>query len=145
MPERLLNLIGGQWVPARSGGTFPNTNPANGELLGEFPDSGPEDVADAVEAAQAAKRGWRLTPVPKRAEIKSAQFAKSLDIEPLACIAFEASTFSTAANNGRMVVDVAARSPASRHFARIAEQIAGRPSPRHRRAGRFALMRLWGR
>ena len=69
MPERLLNLIGGQWVPARSGGTFPNTNPANGELLGEFPDSGAEDVAAAVEAAQAAKPGWRLTPAPKRAEI----------------------------------------------------------------------------
>src|SRR5262245_66384078 len=69
MPETFLNYIGGKWVPARSGRTFFNTNPATGEMLGEYPSSGPEDVDAAVEAASAAFRGWRLTPAPKRAEI----------------------------------------------------------------------------
>ena len=63
------NFIGGQWVPARSGKTFFNTNPATGEVLGEYPASGPEDVGAAVTAAVEAYRGWRLTPAPKRAEI----------------------------------------------------------------------------
>jgi aldehyde dehydrogenase (NAD+) len=69
MPEKFLNSIGGRWVPARSGKTFLNHNPANGEVLGEFPSSGPEDVNDAVEAARTAFRTWRLVPAPKRAEI----------------------------------------------------------------------------
>jgi len=64
-----LNYIGGRWVPARSGRTFTNTNPATGETLGEYPASGPEDVNDAVEAARKAYPSWRLTPAPKRAEI----------------------------------------------------------------------------
>ena len=69
MPERFMNLIGGRRVAARSGKTFFNSNPATSEVIGEFPDSGPEDVNDAVEAALAAARPWRLTPAPKRAEI----------------------------------------------------------------------------
>ena len=69
MSRTFHNCIGGQWVPARSGQTFTNRNPATGEILGEFPASGPEDVAAAVEAAAEAQRAWRLTPAPKRAEI----------------------------------------------------------------------------
>src|SRR5215472_2119209 len=64
------NLIGGQWLPARSGKTFSNINPADhSDVVGEFPASGPEDVADAVAAAKKAFAAWRLVPAPKRAEI----------------------------------------------------------------------------
>jgi alpha-ketoglutaric semialdehyde dehydrogenase len=69
MAHAFHNFIGGRWVPARSGRTFANSNPANGEVLGEFPVSGPEDVNDAVEAAAGAYPAWRLTPAPRRAEI----------------------------------------------------------------------------
>ena len=69
MAEKFVNYIGGRWVPARSGRMFPNTNPATGERLGEFPDSEAPDVADAALAARAAFATWRLTPAPKRAEI----------------------------------------------------------------------------
>jgi len=69
MAQTFLNSIGGRWVPARSGRTFANHNPANGDCLGDYPASGPEDVDAAVEAAQQAYRAWRLTPAPKRAEI----------------------------------------------------------------------------
>src|SRR4051812_31142230 len=69
MPETFQNLIGGRWIPARSGRTFHNLDPATGEVLGEFPDSDAVDIQDAVDAAEKARRGWVLTPAPKRAEI----------------------------------------------------------------------------
>jgi aldehyde dehydrogenase (NAD+) len=67
MTTDYLNYIGGQWVPARSGKQFANVNPATGEALGQFPDSGPDDVEAAVTAARGAMRAWRLTPAPSAA------------------------------------------------------------------------------
>ena len=69
MSEKFLNYIGGQWVPAKSGRTFANTNPATGAHLGDFPESDADDVAAAVAAARAAMRAWQLTPAPKRGEL----------------------------------------------------------------------------
>lgn len=69
MTQTYHNYIKGRWVAARSGQTFEDRNPANGELLGLFPRSGPEDVNDAVAAARAAFNSWRLVPAPKRGEI----------------------------------------------------------------------------
>ena len=63
------NAIGGTWQPARSGQTFPNYNPATGELLGYFPLSGEAEANDAVAAARAAFETWRLTPAPRRGEM----------------------------------------------------------------------------
>jgi acyl-CoA reductase-like NAD-dependent aldehyde dehydrogenase len=63
------NYIGGEWVDAASGETFESTSPANGESIGVFPKSGPEDVDRAVEAAKAAYEEWRLVPAPRRGEI----------------------------------------------------------------------------
>jgi len=64
------NLIGGRWVPARTGKTFHNVNPARkDDIVGEFQASGPEDVNDAVAAATEAFKTWRLTPAPQRGEI----------------------------------------------------------------------------
>ncbi len=64
------NFIGGRWVPATSGRKFENRNPArHDEIVGTFPQSGPEDVNKAVEAASKAYASWRLVPAPKRAEL----------------------------------------------------------------------------
>src|SRR5438128_5739949 len=63
------NCIGGKWQSAQSGQTFPNYNPATGELLGYFPLSGEADANAAVAAARAAFEKWRLVPAPKRGEI----------------------------------------------------------------------------
>jgi alpha-ketoglutaric semialdehyde dehydrogenase len=64
------NLIGGAWVPAASGKTILNLNPADHEdVVGAFPASQAEDVDRAVAAAKKAFAGWRLVPAPKRAEI----------------------------------------------------------------------------
>jgi alpha-ketoglutaric semialdehyde dehydrogenase len=64
------NLIGGTWLPAASGKTILNVNPADhDDIVGSFPSSGPEDVDKAVAAAKKAFATWRLVPAPKRAEI----------------------------------------------------------------------------
>ena len=69
-PAIFVNLIDGAWVPARSGATFENRNPADSDdLIGVFARSGEADVVAAVEAARRAWDGWRLTPAPRRAEI----------------------------------------------------------------------------
>ena len=46
--------------------------------------------------------------VPKRPEIKPADFAKALEDEPLVAIPFEPQMFGTAANNGQMIAEVSA-------------------------------------
>ncbi|MGH7395677.1 MAG: aldehyde dehydrogenase family protein, partial [Candidatus Methylomirabilales bacterium] len=64
------NYIAGAWVPAASGKTFENRNPADtSELVGLFADSGPEDVQKAVSAARSAYPKWKALPAPKRGEI----------------------------------------------------------------------------
>jgi len=64
------NLIGGQWLPAASGKTILNLNPADHtDVVGAFPSSHAEDLAMAVAAAKKAFASWRLVPAPKRAEI----------------------------------------------------------------------------
>src|SRR5258708_12232433 len=63
------NYIGGKWQSAQSSETFPNYNPATGEILGYFPLSGASEANAAVAAARAAFEKWRLTPAPKRGEI----------------------------------------------------------------------------
>jgi aldehyde dehydrogenase (NAD+) len=64
------NLIGGEWVPARSGRTFTSVSPADrDDVVGAFPRSGAEDVADAVAAARRAFPGWRATPQPARGDL----------------------------------------------------------------------------
>jgi acyl-CoA reductase-like NAD-dependent aldehyde dehydrogenase len=77
------NFIGGEWVDAVSGETFESRSPATGETIGLFPKSGAEDVAQAVEAAQAAYEEWRLVPAPKRGEIL-VRFAQVLEREKAA-------------------------------------------------------------
>lgn len=65
-----LNLIGGQWTPAKTGKTFENVNPARrDDVVGVFQASGSEDVDAAVKAVAEAWKTWRLMPAPKRAEI----------------------------------------------------------------------------
>ena len=69
-PASFGNYIDGEWMPAASGKTFENRNPADtSELVGRFADSGTEDVERAVAAAKAAYPRWKALPAPKRGEI----------------------------------------------------------------------------
>ena len=44
--------------------------------------------------------------VPKRPEIKAADFAKALEDDPVAIIPFEPQVFGAAANNGQMIAEI---------------------------------------
>ena len=69
-PPAVGNFIAGRWVPAASGRTTENRNPADqDELIGTFAESAAEDVEKAVAAAREAFPRWRALPAPKRGEI----------------------------------------------------------------------------
>ncbi|MBI1885178.1 MAG: aldehyde dehydrogenase family protein [Chloroflexi bacterium] len=69
MPQRFQNFIDGRWQDPKSEKWFDRENPATGETLGTFPDSGRNDVGDAVAAAVKAQAEWQRTPAPHRGEI----------------------------------------------------------------------------
>lgn len=70
MSTAFANFIAGRWVPAASGATFIDVNPADtSDVIGTFPRSGPEDVARAVETARRGFARWRSTPAPQRGDI----------------------------------------------------------------------------
>jgi aldehyde dehydrogenase (NAD+) len=63
-----LLLIGGEWVPARSGKTFDSVNPSTGEVIARLAHGEAEDIDAAVQAARAAFEGpWsRFTPAQRQ-------------------------------------------------------------------------------
>jgi pilus assembly protein CpaE len=64
--------------------------------------------------------------VPKRPEIKAADFAKALEFDPVASIPFEPQLFGTAANNGQMIAEVSAGHRAAETFRQLAQTLTGR-------------------
>jgi acyl-CoA reductase-like NAD-dependent aldehyde dehydrogenase len=68
-PQKFGLFIGGKWVTPKGTQRFSTRNPATGEELASFVAGRPEDVSNAVAAAQKAFPGWRDTPAPKRGEI----------------------------------------------------------------------------
>ncbi|SVD17956.1 uncharacterized protein METZ01_LOCUS370810, partial [marine metagenome] len=62
-----------KWVPAESGDTFVNSNPADTrEEVTEYAKGGRTDAQAAIEAAEKAFPGWRATTAPTRGKILSA-------------------------------------------------------------------------
>lgn len=66
--EKHLNYINGEWTEAKSGKWFKNFNPANGVIIGDFPESGKDDINYAQESARAAFENWRYLTGPQRSE-----------------------------------------------------------------------------
>lgn len=64
------NYIDGIWQEASAGAVFKDVNPAvNSDVIGSFPESGVEDVDDAVRAARKAFLTWGRMPAPARGDI----------------------------------------------------------------------------
>jgi aldehyde dehydrogenase (NAD+) len=64
-PKRLL--IGGEWVAARSGATFPTVNPSTGQELAQLALGAAADIDAGVQAARHAFEGpWRRTKPVER-------------------------------------------------------------------------------
>lgn len=76
--------------------------------------------------------------VPKRPEIKPADFAKALDDEPAAVIPFEPQIFGTAANNGQMIAEVAGNHKVAQTFRDLAQLLTGRAESKKQSSSLFA-------
>jgi len=64
--------------------------------------------------------------IPKRPEIKPADFAKALGDDPVAVIPFEPNVFGTAANNGQMIAEVSAGHRVAEILGQTAQLLIGR-------------------
>jgi pilus assembly protein CpaE len=73
--------------------------------------------------------------VPKRPEIKAADFAKALETDPVAIIPFEPQVFGAAANNGQMIAEISARHRTAEIFRELAHLLSGRTEPKKQRGG----------
>jgi pilus assembly protein CpaE len=73
--------------------------------------------------------------VPKRPEIKLADFAKALDDDPIASIPFEPQLFGTAANNGQMIAEISANHKTAESFRQMAQILTGRAESKRPRKG----------
>ncbi|WP_422007203.1 aldehyde dehydrogenase [Roseivirga pacifica] len=67
--EVIQNYIGGELMPAKSGATLENIEPAKGKVYGTIPDADATDVQSAVEAAEAAFPAWSKTPREERSRL----------------------------------------------------------------------------
>jgi len=76
--------------------------------------------------------------VPKRPEIKPADFAKALEDDPVVVIPFEPPVFGTASNNGQMIAEVASGHKTAEMFRHLAQVLTGRAAAKKPRGGLFA-------
>lgn len=81
--------------------------------------------------------------VPKRPEIKAAEFADALAVEAIVSIPFEPQLFGTAANNGQMIAEQDERHATAELFTRISQVVTGRSEVQ--RSKGLALGELVGR
>lgn len=79
--------------------------------------------------------------MPKRPEISPADFCEPLELDPIAIIPFDAQLFGAAANSGRMVAEMDAKSPTAETFSQIAHIVTGRLEMKKRRKGGLSGLR----
>jgi len=76
--------------------------------------------------------------VPKRPEIKAADFAKALEHQPMAIIAFEPQLFGAAANNGQMIAEVSSGHRTAETIRELAQRLTGRVDQKKPRSSLFS-------
>ncbi len=71
--------IGGKWVSSSSGEKFASLNPATEKPMATFEQGNADDVALAIESAEAAQQSWSETPAPRRGAVllRAAQLLKN--------------------------------------------------------------------
>lgn len=105
LPEPAL-LIGDELVTKTASGTTPHINPSTGEVLGEFPVAGSQEVDRAVAVAKAAFPAWKRLPADQRRLIlwRCAQTIREHEDELKQIIALETGT-PLAVNRLAMAID----------------------------------------
>ncbi|KAK3686413.1 hypothetical protein LTR37_019844 [Vermiconidia calcicola] len=62
------SLVGGEWIPSKSGKTFDVYDPGSGKVWATAPDNAPEDTDAAVKASYEAFQSFRKTNPRQRAQ-----------------------------------------------------------------------------
>jgi len=75
--------------------------------------------------------------MPKRPEISPSDFCEPLETDPIAIIPFDANLFGNAANSGRMISEMDAKSPTAETFSQISHIVTGRIALKKARKGRL--------
>jgi pilus assembly protein CpaE len=73
--------------------------------------------------------------MPKRPEITPNDFCEPLEVQPAAIIPFDAQLFGTAANSGRMIGEMDAKSPTAEIMSQIAHIVTGRATVKKAKKG----------
>ncbi|WP_028745549.1 AAA family ATPase [Rhizobium mesoamericanum] len=73
--------------------------------------------------------------MPRRPEISPSDFCEPLEAEPIAIIPFDANLFGNAANSGRMISEMDAKSPTAETFSQISHIVTGRIAVKKARKG----------
>jgi len=89
-----------------------------------------KNMFDTLKAARPNDRApiycLNQVGIPKRPEIKAAEFAKAIESDPIVSIPFEPQIFGSAANNGQMIAEISANHRTSEMFLQIAQRLTGR-------------------
>ncbi|MBB4009661.1 AAA family ATPase [Allorhizobium taibaishanense] len=84
--------------------------------------------------------------MPKRPEISPGDFFEPLEMQPAAIIPFDTQLFGNAANSGRMIAEIDAKSPTAETFSQIAHLVTGRVSAKkQKKSGLGTIFGLLGR
>ncbi|MCL6705972.1 CpaE family protein [Pseudomonas sp. R2.Fl] len=84
--------------------------------------------------------------MPKRPEISPGDFFEPLEVEPVAIIPFDVQLFGNAANSGRMIAEMDAKSPTAETFSQLAHLVTGRATVKKpKKGGLGAVLGLLGR
>jgi len=85
--------------------------------------------------------------MPKRPEIDARGFTKTIESPPIAAIPFDSRLFGTAANNGQMIAEIAARHRTTETFLQIGQRLTGRGETRKSRTSLLSpiMNKLLGR
>jgi pilus assembly protein CpaE len=84
--------------------------------------------------------------MPKRPEIAPGDFIEPLEIEPIAILPFDAQLFGNAANSGRMISEIDAKSAAAETFSQIAHVVTGRTAMKKtKKSGLGKMLGMLGR
>lgn len=78
--------------------------------------------------------------LPKRPEIAPSDFLEPLEIDPIAIIPFDGQLFGNAANSGRMISEMDAKSPTAEIFSQIAHVVTGRSSMKKAKKGGLGMV-----
>jgi pilus assembly protein CpaE len=98
-----------------------------------------KNLLDLLKAARPNDRQPRYClnqiGMAKRPEIKPADFAKALEVQPTAIIPFDPQIFGTAANNGQMIAELSSSHKVAGIFQQLAQDLTGRMESKKARSG----------